>query len=173
MSERRASVKSQLTAAFSATPRPGTIRDSDAGDEPALLEAEFRDRPDWRFLEAAFLDSAPDGFASALSFFSASAFRYYLPAFLLADLDGTLERVDPVFHLWHGLDDETGREPINPLRYGTTTWYERAVERFASFSTAEVQVIVAYLRLKADDDDVSREKIEQALSNYWERRLGE
>ena len=34
----------------------------------ALLERDFRDKPDWRVLTPEFLESAPGGFASALSF---------------------------------------------------------------------------------------------------------
>ena len=47
-------------------------------------------------MEPPFLDSAPDGLSSALAFFSDEAFRYYLPAYLLAALDRKLALADPV-----------------------------------------------------------------------------
>jgi hypothetical protein len=82
------------------------IISSREGDEPYLLEAEFRELPDLRRLDPFFLDRSPDGFGTALCFFSPEAFRYYLPTFLLADLDGVLRQADPAVNLWHGLDDE-------------------------------------------------------------------
>jgi hypothetical protein len=83
-------LEADIRAAFSSTPPPdpGQLRDSSEGDEPFLLEAEFKHVPDWRRLDTAFIDRAPDGFGSALSFFSGAAFRYYLPAYLLAEPEG-------------------------------------------------------------------------------------
>jgi len=39
---------------------------------------------------STFLDRSPGGLASALSMFSHEAFRFYLPAYLIADIDGKL-----------------------------------------------------------------------------------
>ena len=70
--------------AFAAVEYPGDwcLRDSNEGDEPHLLEKEFAGKCDWRTLDPAFLDRAPGGYASALSFFSDEAFRFYLPAYI-------------------------------------------------------------------------------------------
>jgi len=171
MSEEREKLKNQIKEAFAGTPSPDSICDSHEGDEPDLLESEFSGKPDWRTLDSTLIDLAPDGYGSALSFFSASAFRYYLPAFLVADLDGKLERAEPVYHLWHGLDDETGNERINPARYGDATWRTYATERFSCFSIVEVQAIAAYLRFKAREDHFSRPQIQQALNSYWLPRV--
>ena len=57
---------------------------------------------DWQSLSPQFIDGSPDGLASALCFFSHAAFQFYLPAYLIADADGLLERVDPVYFLTHG-----------------------------------------------------------------------
>src|SRR2546430_7340434 len=105
-----------IREAFSSVEYPGDwrLRGSGEGTEPFLLEKEFRGKDDWRKLDAKFIDSAPDGFATALGFFSDEAFRFYLPAYLIADLEGHLERTNPVFHLTHGLDAETRNKPINP-----------------------------------------------------------
>jgi hypothetical protein len=102
---------------------------------------------------------------SALSFLSPQAFRYFLPAYLLADLEGKLRRVDPTFHLWHGLDDETRHQQVNPQRFGDLAWFEVAAGRFSVFDPEEVEAIVAYLEYKARQDDFSRPSIDQALEN--------
>jgi hypothetical protein len=65
-----------------------------AGDEPDEVVELFRGRNDWRLLAPDFVDRAGAASPSALSFFSAGAFRFYLPAFLLADLDGRLVYTD-------------------------------------------------------------------------------
>jgi hypothetical protein len=174
MDNERERLKAHVQDAFASTPRPdpSAIRGSNEGDEPFLLETEFRDAPDWRGLEASFLDQAPDGFGTALCFFSGDAFRYYLPAYLLADLDDALRQADPVFHLWHGLDDEKRQQPVNEQRFGGWTWYEAVAERFQGFTAAEVGAIVAYLRYKAARDEFVRPKVEQALRSFWLARLG-
>jgi hypothetical protein len=167
-------LKSQIRAAFANTPPPDPnfLRNSSEGDEPYLLEDEFRDKRDWTALRAPFLDQSPEGFATALSFFSREAFRFYLPAYLLADLDGQLQHAEPLFHLWHGLDDDRRNEPVNVRRFGGWTWFEAISERMDAFAVAEVRVIVDYMRYKADRDSFARPKIEQALRNYWLVRLG-
>ena len=48
-------------------------------------------REDWKGIEASFLDTH----AEALSFFSEAGFRFFLPAYLIADLRGHLSVADP------------------------------------------------------------------------------
>jgi hypothetical protein len=171
VSNERDRLEADIRAAFEATPPPAPdrLRGSSEGEEPFLLEAEFRHVPDWRQTEGAFIDRAPDGFGSALSFFSSEAFRYYLPAYLIADLRGELQQANPLFHLWHGLVDEHRNTPVNQRRYGSWTWFEAVSERFRSFTPAEAAAIVAYMRYKAQHDElgVDRPMIEQALRNNW------
>jgi uncharacterized protein DUF6714 len=170
-------LEAQIRDAFATTPPPAAdrLRGSNEGTEPFLLEAEFRHVPDWREVDAAFIDRAPDGFGTALSFFSSEAFRYYLPAYLVADLRQKLRQVDPVFHLWHGLVDDQRANPDNERRYGSWTWFEAMSDRFRAFTPHESAAIVAYLRYKAehDDLDLDRPMIEQALRNYWLGRCEE
>lgn len=168
----RGKVTELIREAFASVERPGNwaLRGSSEGDEPYLLEREFQDKTDWRTLDAAFLDQAPAGYSSALSFFSDEAFRYFLPAYLLADLDGALDAADPLFHLCHGLDDATRAEKVNPRRYGDRTWLEATRHRFSVFTRQEARAIVAYLRCKATDDECGRNRIEQAIKNYWSER---
>ena len=171
MSDELDRLEAQIRAAFQDTPPPdpGDLRGSDESDEPLLLEAEFRHVPEWRQVDVAFIDRAPDGFGSALSFFSSAAFRYYLPAYLLADLRDRLQQANPVFHLWHGLVDDQRDTPVNERRYGSWTWFEAVSDRFRGFTPAEVAAIVAYLRYKAEHDELGldRPMIDQALRNFW------
>lgn len=77
-----------IREAFAGVDYPGDwcLRGSNDGTEPYLLEKAFQGRKDWRVLDANFIDSAPDGFATALGFLSDEAFRFYLPAYVIADL---------------------------------------------------------------------------------------
>jgi hypothetical protein len=168
----KAAVRAQIVAAFAGVEYPGDwcLIDSREGSEPALLEAEFKGKTDWRSLDAAFIDQAPDGFGTALAFFSDEAFHFYLPAYLLADLDGRLEQANPVFALTHGLDERSRGEKINPRRYGERTWLDHARHKFAMFNAAERAAIAAYLACKLEGDDITgfeRQSIREALRSYW------
>lgn len=165
-------LKTLILGAFASVERPGNwaLRGSDEGEEPYLLEKEFQDKTDWRTLDAEFLDQAPDGYSSALSFFSDEAFRYFLPAYLIADLDSSLRMVDPLFHLCHGLDDASRNKPVNPRRFGARNWYEAKRHKFAVFTGDEARAILAYLRYKAAHDAFEKRRIEEAIKNYWEER---
>ena len=165
-------LKDRIRAVFAGVEYPGDqrLRGSDEGDEPFEVEAAFQGRHDWRALEAEFIDRAPDGLASALSFFSHAAFRFYLPAYLIADIEGRLERVDPVFQLTHGLDDRSRGEQINPLRHGEMVWFDYAHERFQAFTREEAAAVVAYLTYRRDLDECQRDSIDEAIRNYWQDR---
>ena len=167
----RDTLKAQIVSAFESVEYPGDwcLRGSNEGDEPYLVEADFKGKVDRYALPPEFLDQAPDGFATALSFFSDEAFRYYLPAYLLADLDGHLESVTPVFHLTHGLDAASQAEHINPHRYGERTWSDHARCKFAMFDADQAAAIVGYLEAMRADSELERERasITQALESYW------
>lgn len=167
-------VKQSLVAAFANSQYPGDwcLVESFEGHEPALLVAEFRGKTDWRTLDADFLDQAPDGFGSALSFFSDEAFRFYLPAFLIACIDGKLMHADPVFSLTHGLDDRSKAQLVNPLRYGDRTWFEERRHKFSMFTTEQAAAIVAFLELMAERDSLDGSTIRQSIGNYWAARAG-
>ena len=114
----------------------------------------------------------PDGFGTALSFFSDEAFHFYLPAYLLADLDNQLEQVDLVFHLTHGLDNTSRNTKINPQRYGERTWFEHARHKFSIFNHLERAAIVGYLTYKRETGaltDLDKTQIEESLESYWAR----
>jgi Family of unknown function (DUF6714) len=170
-----ASVEAQIREAFAAVVYPGDwcLTNSREGTEPALLEEEFKGKSDWRTLDPSFIDQAPDGFGTALSFFSDEAFHFYLPAYLLADLDGRLKQADVVFALTHGLDSASSHQKINPRRYGERTWFEHARHKFAMFNAREVAAIVSYLTYKHETygiTDYEKVRINEALDNYWTAR---
>ena len=166
------SIIALITEVFAAVEYPGDwcLRGGNEGDEPLLVEQEFKGKTDWRILDPAFLDQAPGGYASALSFFSDEAFHFFLPAYMIADIRGQLDRPNPVFHLTHGLDDSSCTERVNPRRYGERTWFEEARHKFAMFTREEATAIVAYLTFKRDRNEFERREIDEALKNYWRAR---
>jgi hypothetical protein len=165
----------KISRAFRSVEYPGDwcLRGSNEGDEPFLLEREFKGKNDWAALDPNFIDRAPDGLASALSFFSDEAFRFYLPAYLIADLAGQLQQTDVVFHLTQGLDMASRNERVNPRRYGQRTWFDLASHRFSVFDRDQAAAITAYLLAKAGSDslaDFEKVRIDEALQNYWYTR---
>jgi len=145
----------QITSAFATLEYPGdeSLTNSNHGDEPFLLEQEFKGKTDWRTLDPTFLDHAPGGFASALSFFSNEAFQFYLPAYLIADLKGQLEYTYPYYSLTLYLDPSS---------------------RFSMFNQEQAAAIVAYLTVVRDEEEneLERPMIDEALIDYWYERAG-
>ncbi len=149
------------------------LTESVLGEEPRILQEELSQRPTWQGLSPEFLDKCPGGYGSALSFLSSAAFAYYLPAFILADVDGLLGRVDPLFHLTNGLDDASKDERVNSIMYGDKTWFSEKSQKFSVFLVGEVLAIIEYLQYRARDDSFDEQKAEQAIKNYWAPRLDE
>ncbi len=112
----------------------------------------------------------PCTFGSALSFFSDEAFRFYLPAYLIADIDGLLEKHSPVFHLTHSFTNEQKDKKLNPKRYGERTWFESARHKFSVFNKEQVSSIISYLKFKKERDAFGANEIGEALKNYWFER---
>ncbi len=175
----------RIHSAFGSSECPGEgfLQGSFEGCEPYDEVGPFKSRKDSRGIEADFLD----GHANALSFFSEAGFRFFLPAYLIADLHGRLSTADPLFHLTHGFSGTTvevtagGRtfpvsigksEFVNPRRYGAATWYDYARYRLSVFMREEASAIVAYLECKRDFDEdlLDREGIEAALGSFWLER---
>ena len=173
-----------VRTAFSATPHPGDdfLVGSREGLEPAAVADAFVGVSDWSTLDAGVLDANYD----ALSFLSEGGFRFFLPAYLIADLQGELFTADPVFHLTGGFHDRTVEVPIgervfrrhigrsaliNPLRYGAMTFEDYARYRLSVFSRQECGAIVAYLQhRRSDPDSTDGESIDAALDSFWRHR---
>ncbi len=175
----------KIRAAFQDVEFPGEhfLQGSFEGEEPYEEVTPFRAQKDWTAVEPHLLDSH----ASALSFFSEAGFRFFLPAYLIADLNGQLDRADPLFHLTHGFFDFTVKIPvgnrvfdvksgkstlINPRRYGAATASDYARYRLSVFTREEAEAIVAYLEFKRDHDPdgLDQSRIDAALKTFWRDR---
>ena len=181
----RDAVIARIYGSFGTNEYPGDpfLQGSFEGCEPFDEVGPFRGRADWRALDAPFLD----GHGAALSFFSEAGFRFFLPAYLVADLRAELQSADPLFHLTHGFTDLEVRIPagdhalvrrigrsafVNPRRYGAMTSYDHARHRLSIFPREEAAAIVAYLELKraADIHGDDAERIDGALDLFWRER---
>jgi hypothetical protein len=68
----------------------------DYADDRTLASCRAQDeKQDWSAIPVADLDQC----YSSLSFFDADGMRFHLPAYLVADLEGSLRTADIVFHL--------------------------------------------------------------------------
>ena len=162
----------QVRSAFSSTVYPGDDHLTDSfGEEADALEVAFRGRTDWRALDAAFINQAPGGWGSALSFFSAQALQFYLPAYLIADLQGVLDTGDATTRLCMFVTPMVETRKLARV-YGGGTLGEHARREFAVFDAAQVSAIVAYLWWKLECEGYNP-SIEQALENYWLGREAE
>jgi hypothetical protein len=187
MSDREA-VIAAVRRAFETTAHPGDafLQGSHEGCEPAEEVGPFRGRTDWRDIDATLLDAH----AGALSFFSEGGFRFFLPAYLVADLRGQLSAADPLFHLTHGFSDievgaptktrvfviRSGRSVLlNPRRYGAMRFFDHARFRLSVFTREEAAAIVGYLTYKRDQDadGLYRKAIDAALTGFWLERARE
>jgi hypothetical protein len=184
MNDREAVIE-KVQGAFAGNVHPGGhfLQGSFEGCEPYDEVGPFETVEDWRGIEAGFLD----GHANALSFFSEAGFRYFLPAYLVADLRGGLQTADPLFHLTHGFSDWSTEVPagdrtlvlrhgrsafINPRRYGAMTSYDYARCRLSIFTREEANALVAYLEFKRDSDPdvIDKTAIDAALTSFWLER---
>jgi hypothetical protein len=177
----REQVIAAIETGFARTTRPSApfIAGSREGCEPGESVAPFLDLGDWRGIDPAVLD----GHYTALSFFSEGGFRFFLPAYMVADVQGQLMTADPVFHLTHGFHalsvatpdgvvESGGERLLNPQRYGAITWEETARFRLSVFTREEAVAIVAYLSWRRDTDALgaSRAAIQSALERFWLER---
>ncbi len=174
-----------IREAFRETDRPGDafLQGSHEGCEPGESVAPFIGVTDWSQPDPMVLDAN----YNALSFFSEGGFRYFLPAYLIADLEERLQTADPVFHLTNGFSDKVVKIPagqrisektmgksafVNPRRYGAMTWHDHARCQLSAFTREEACAIVAYLEYKRDVDPhgLSAEEINAALDSFWRDR---
>ena len=178
-------VIAKIRGAFGGNEYPGDpyLQGSHEGCEPEDEVGPFQGRTNWQAIEAEFLD----GHANAMSFFSEAGLRFFLPAYLVADVEGRLNTADPVILLTMGFSDvevnmemggrtfvvRSGKsELINPRRYGAATFQDYARHRLSIFTREEAQAIVAYLEYRRDFDPHSPDKkqIDSALDGYWRER---
>lgn len=174
-----------IRQAFCDTERPGDafLQGSHEGCEPGESVASFMGVADWSQLDPVVLDTN----YTALSFFSEGGFRFFLPTYLIADLEDRLQTADPVFHLTNGFSDKVVEIPagqrtyektigksafVNPRRYGAMTWQDHARCQLSVFTREEAAAIVSYLEYKRDADPhgLNAEEINAALDSFWRDR---
>jgi hypothetical protein len=157
----------KITAAFAELPFPGNdnLVGPSYGEETMLVKEHFSNHSSRENLTPAFID-----FDGALSFFSNEAFRYYISAFMIADIHEKLDFNNPVIRLCWPVTPQSENQKIAEVHGGGTIG-ERAKVCFELFTEEQVQAIVAYLnwKLEKDEDDLL---IKQALENYWLKRAG-
>jgi Family of unknown function (DUF6714) len=175
----------QIREAFGANPYPGDsfLQGSFQGCEPYEEVGAFVGKTDWSKLDSKMLD----GHYCALSFFSEAGFRFFLPAYLIADLREELLTADPLFHLWHGFATVSAEVPVgsrtfprssggtrllNPKLYGAMTWSDYARHYLSVFTREEARAIVAYMTCKHENDTMGLHKphIDAALKQFWLER---
>jgi len=180
--KRKEEVVDLIEKAFGATPYPGDafLQGSFEGCEPYDEVGAFVGKTDWSKLDSTMLDHH----YCALSFFSEGGFRFFLPAYLIADLREELLTADPLFHLCHGFAtvsagvpvgpqtfrrNSGGKTLLNPRRYGAMTWSDSARHRLSVFTREEAKAIVAYMIYKRERDSAGpdRARIDSALNEFW------
>ena len=156
---------------------------SSEGSEPYDEIKSFIGQQDWTLLPSELLDAH----SGSLNFFSEAGLRFFLPAYLIADLNEQLQVADPVFSLVHGFSNlsvehqigeqvfirRTGRDAfINPKRYGALTFHDYSRYRLSIFSREEAQAIVHFLEYKRGNDPhgINLDQIEAALTSFWYAR---
>jgi hypothetical protein len=118
----------------------------DHADEGALASYRAQDeKHDWSAIPVADLDR----YNSSLSFFDPDGMRFHLPAYLVADLEGSLQTADVLFHLTY-------------LAGG-------AASRFDALSPVQREAAREFLLLRLSDPRLEfvHPMIEAALRDYW------
>lgn len=142
----------------------------DPRGEAGYVDRDFADKDDWTELEPEWLHCIPNNLSSALCFMCDEAQRFYIPAYIAADLAGKPTEEDPVFHLCHDFDDQwrTRRDSRNQKES-----YDRGAQ-WADLSPPQVAAVVHYLEWKlASKGPIAGGAILEALESYWYERLAE
>lgn len=143
---------------------------SSQGEEPRLVAAAFADKDDWTSLDPAWLDEAVNGEASALHFLSDEALAFYIPAYLVADIKGQLQRAEPSFQLTYGFGGFP-KDECDPRTDASS--FARAARRWAGLTRAQARAMVLYLEwcIAARGIDIEFAAAE-ALRTFWYGRAG-
>ena len=117
----------------------------DFADEATCASYRAGDeKDDWRRISIEELNAC----YSSLSFFDAEGMRFHLPAYLLADLNGTY---------------------LQDLSFQLAYLNNYSIDQYASLSVKQRQAVRAYLLFILDDDShaFSHQHIRRALDEYW------
>lgn len=181
----KAEVIKKIQAAFGSNTYPGDdcLLGSREGSEPLDEVQPFIGRVNWSEVPANILDKH----SGSLNFFSEAGYRFFLPAYLVADLKDQLVYADPIFSLVHGFSSisvsheiggkaflrKTGKDTfINPKRYGALTFEDYSRYRLSVFTREEATAIISYLEYKRENADlgIERDQISSALDAFWLNR---
>lgn len=174
----------QTTFSMNVYPWDDFLLGSMEGSETLEEIEPFIGQADWTKIAPEVLDAH----SGSLNFFSETGLRFFLPAYLVADLKDQLQIADPVFTLVHGFSNlsiphelgdqvfvrKTGRDAfINPKRFGALTFHDYSRYRLSIFSREEAGEIVHYLEYKRDidPDGMDKEQIDAALNSFWYERV--
>jgi hypothetical protein len=171
-----------INAAFADNTYPGDdyLLGSTEGSEPMDEVQPFIGLEEWSQVSPDILDKH----SGSLNFFSEAGFRFFLPAFMVADLNEQLVYADPLFSLVHGFSNisisheirgkafirKTGQDAfINPKRYAALTFEDYSRFRLSVFTREEAAAIVSYLQYKKDiaGPGVEHDQIAAALDAFW------
>ncbi len=167
-------IKDKIREAFANVQYPGDANIVSSTYDDEGVSAAFRGITDWRNLTPAIINRQSE----ALTFFSCEARQFYLPACLLADLDGKLTNVDLLFSLTHGFTDDSKDVQVKvaqifrPAGEPSKINFELAAKRFELFNVSQAAAIVTYLTYKSKIDVIERRDIEESLLNFWWIRAG-
>ncbi|HLW63825.1 MAG TPA: DUF6714 family protein [Gemmataceae bacterium] len=118
----------------------------DYASERTLASYRAQDeKHDWSAIPVADLDRC----SSSPSFFDADGMRFHLPAYLVAELEGSLQSADLLFHLVYMADG--------------------AASRFDTLSATQREAVREFLLLWLSDAhrEFEHPMIEAALRDYW------
>jgi hypothetical protein len=118
----------------------------DYADERTRASYRAQDeKHDWSAIPVANLDQC----CSSLSFFDADGMRFHLPAYLVAELEGSLQTDDVLFHL------------VSMAHGGRL--------QFETLTPAQREAVRAFLLLRLSDAhrEFEHPMIEAALRDYW------
>ena len=129
------------------------------GDEEQMgVKRDFQSKS-WSELDAKFIDQSPDGAGSALCFMSNEALRYYISAYLIADVRGQLHQAVPFYRLIDGFDGAAyGQRSPDIDKDAARVW--------RGLDPKQVDAVVLYLRWK-QADKYDGDQANAALELYW------
>jgi hypothetical protein len=153
MSNRQRQVSNQIRQAFQGVTLGHGIgllqaqAIDDYESELRIAEARSKDETkDWSLIRYSDLKR----FVSSLSYFDAEGMRFHLPAFMIADLEGTPMPEFILFSLSYALHNN--------------------MDKFLCLNESQRHAVREYLLLylaERNDDDFYRPTIENALAEYW------
>lgn len=174
MSSTPESILLELTSAFPAIrpEGPGSVvaEFNLRTPEGVRTATAFDEQTDWTRIDGAWLEAVSDSLSGALAVLTPQARKFYLPAFMAADLRGELKRVEPHREFLRGLTGWVTRKPVRGR------WDSTAAARadWAVLTLAQCRAVVHYLEwVSTRHGPAPSPSIVEALNVYWYGRVAE